>query len=277
MRVRRAYRQLKYFHPDPATNDFSETKPRFRLNFPSDKVVLLLHGFSSSSNEFDLLIRKFERTGINYYAPQLTGFGLSDLDLLCRIKYNDWIRDAENAYKLLSSLFKEVVVAGHSAGGALALWLAEKYNLSDIYLTAPYALIKKNHRIFHLMTKSPVLFDLFKLFHPVVNKSRTSNSKATRRFVYDTVPLSAVKAVWDLTTSFNFSSLKGTRIWLYVGKRDNTVNETELLKLLDQHKINYILRSFMNSGHNVFEDNQKEEVAIQLLDDIQQKLNLNRE
>lgn len=245
-----------------------ETKPRLSLNHNSDTVILLLHGFSSSVHEFDGLIKKLDENKINYYAPILTGFGLADVDLLCRIKYQDWIRDTENAYQLLRSKYKNVLVAGHSAGGALSMWLASKYHLPAIFITSPYVQIKNGHTYIHKLTRSSLLFDLIKLFHPIVSKSKTKNNKGVKRFVFDAVPLAAVKAVWDLTEVIDFKDLNETDVCLFTSVKDNTVIEADLLDLFNRSGIKYKHRSYEASGHNILEDAEKEAVVQELAEDL---------
>ena len=44
------------------------------------------------------------------------------------------------------------------------------------------------------------------------------------------------------------------------GKKDVTVNVDRLLQYLDQHKTRYTPEGFVNSGYNIFEDYEKDNV-----------------
>ncbi len=268
LRIKRSLRQLEYFEADKLTGSFEETKPKFSLNKKSEFGVLLLHGFSSSVNEFSGLIKELEASSINYYAPGLTGFGINDVNQLCNVKYTDWLRDADNAYNILKSVNEKIVILGHSAGGALTLHIAARYNVPHIFLTAPYIIVNRKHKLFHTLFSIPVIYDLIKVINPVVSKSKTRNNHNKKRFVYDAVPIMAVKAVWDLAKSTDLGKLNKSELYLFTGKNDNTVYEEDLLDLFGKSKVKYSHKSYALSGHNILEDKEAESVVKDIMEKL---------
>jgi len=47
---------------------------------------------------------------------------------LANVKAEDWLQDAEKGFKQLRTEVEHVVIAGHSLGGTLALYLAQHYS-----------------------------------------------------------------------------------------------------------------------------------------------------
>jgi len=84
--------------------------------------VLVLHGFLGNLKTIDYQVQFFRTQSFLVEAPTLRGHNTvyTDLD---KVKFTDWIEDAESAYKNLSSKANKVFVFGLSMGGALALHL----------------------------------------------------------------------------------------------------------------------------------------------------------
>src|SRR5699024_6766476 len=103
---------LKIKQPQPFT---FEAGPR---------AVLLLHGFTGHTADVRMLGRFLEKEGYTTHAPIYRGHG-REPEALLEAGAQDWWEDVENAYKHLQDLgYKEIVVAGLSLGGILALKLA---------------------------------------------------------------------------------------------------------------------------------------------------------
>lgn len=92
--------------------------PRYR-----DVGVLLLHGFTSSTDTVDGLIPYLEKEGIPYERPVLRGHGTRYQDLR-GVQARDWYIDAQRALLALWPHVDRIVVVGLSMGGLVALELA---------------------------------------------------------------------------------------------------------------------------------------------------------
>ena len=85
--------------------------------------VLLLHGFAGTPPELRRLGEALARSGWRCHGPLLAGHGTTPEEL-DRTRWQDWARSAETALAELRTECDEVMVAGQSAGGSLALHLA---------------------------------------------------------------------------------------------------------------------------------------------------------
>ena len=88
--------------------------------------VLLLHGFTSSTDTVDGLIPFLEKRGIDYERPILRGHGTRYQELR-GVTARDWYVDAERALLDLKNRVDRVVVVGLSMGGLLALELGMRH------------------------------------------------------------------------------------------------------------------------------------------------------
>jgi carboxylesterase len=88
-----------------------------------DRGVLLLHGFAGTPPELRRLGEHLAANGYRCRAPMLAGHGTVPEEMLPTDR-RDWIRSAQTELDILASECEEVMVAGQSMGGALALHLA---------------------------------------------------------------------------------------------------------------------------------------------------------
>ena len=91
-----------------------------------DVGVLLLHGFTSSTDAVDGLLPLLEKEGIPYERPVLRGHGTRHQDLR-GVRARDWYVDAQRALLQLWPRVDRVVVVGLSMGGLVALELATRH------------------------------------------------------------------------------------------------------------------------------------------------------
>jgi carboxylesterase len=87
--------------------------------------ALVLHGFTGSPQSMRGLAEAFADAGFAVELPLLPGHGTSVEDM-AQTTWADWSQAAQTAHDELASRVDEVVVAGLSMGGTLALWLAAR-------------------------------------------------------------------------------------------------------------------------------------------------------
>jgi pimeloyl-ACP methyl ester carboxylesterase len=101
-----------------------ETRIAFRQSGSGEDVIVLVHGFLGSSNDFSGIITNLSEQH-TVIAVDLIGFGLSDKDLDLDYSKKNM---AEMVRKLvLSQDIDHYTVLGHSMGGEIALHLAHAY------------------------------------------------------------------------------------------------------------------------------------------------------
>jgi carboxylesterase len=85
--------------------------------------ALLIHGFASTPPELRRLGEVLADEGFRCYAPALPGHATTPQDLE-RTRWQDWAACVQDSFDDLASQCSNVVVAGQSMGGTLALHLA---------------------------------------------------------------------------------------------------------------------------------------------------------
>ena len=268
--------KISHFTPVPGEAGFAESKPRHfgGKKKPFRHAVLLLHGFSSSPMEFTNLIPRLEAADISYYAPLLTGYGLDDFRLLYQVQADDWRRDAALAYELLSSFADEVSVVGHSTGANLALYVASKYPVRRLILSAANLAPSEQDEKVKKMVNSTFLGALFRMAMPVVKKPvRRRNpergdtldpSTARKGFGYLAIPLQSVRALWKLQDETPVSGLKFNSMHYLYGLQDLSVNNQASVDILRENRNEFTIDAYSNSAHNILEDFEKEAVFTRI-------------
>jgi pimeloyl-ACP methyl ester carboxylesterase len=229
------YRNTSLFHaymsrftPVPEIGSFQEARSRAYSGGPrARRGVLLLHGYSASPQEFDLLCQKLQKAGIAYYAPQLTGFGDNDLGLLREVRAEDWMRDALNAYDTLAAFTDEVSVLGHSNGGALAVFVAEKRPVKHLILSGPNILPNKSDLFFKRLLNTwivgSLVQDLLPVFRKPIRPGRvidvdTLDPSAARRSFHDpALPTNSLRALWDVQDRVDITKARFADLTLLYG------------------------------------------------------------
>lgn len=121
-------------------------KPEPFLFEAGKRAVLLLHGFTSHSNDVRMMGRFLQKHGYTCYAPIYSGHGVPPEELL-KSSPADWWEDVQNAYNYLKELgYEEIAVGGLSLGGALSLKLGYSVPIKGIFpMCAPVRLRSRNY------------------------------------------------------------------------------------------------------------------------------------
>lgn len=88
--------------------------------------ALVLHGFTGCPQSMRPLGQAFAAAGFTVDLPRLPGHGTTVEDM-ANYAWRDWTAAVDDAYRALAAKTDGIVVAGLSMGGALTLWLAERY------------------------------------------------------------------------------------------------------------------------------------------------------
>lgn len=93
----------------------------------SEVGVLLLHGFTSTPNQFKELADFLCRKAFSVSVPLIAGHGTCPEDLIKSCP-EDWTASVKEAYFKLKKISKKIFIIGNSFGGNLGLWLAKELN-----------------------------------------------------------------------------------------------------------------------------------------------------
>jgi carboxylesterase len=100
-----------------------KTTPIF-INKNSDKGVLMIHGFTSTPDEFKELAVYLADKGFTVSAPFVAGHGTSPEDLI-KTNPEKWVDSVKESYLQLKEHTKKVFIIGNSFGSNLALDLVK--------------------------------------------------------------------------------------------------------------------------------------------------------
>ncbi len=92
----------------------------------SPEGALLVHGFGGSPLSMRRVARRLAARGFTVEAPLLPGHGTAVEDLV-PLGWGEWSSAVESAYARIRDRCPRVAVVGHSMGGTLACWLAERH------------------------------------------------------------------------------------------------------------------------------------------------------
>lgn len=246
-----------------------------------DHVVLILHGFSASPQEFQFLIPYLEENKINYHVPSLDGFGLDNTALLNQTRRQDWYRSCLAIYDTLSQTADKVSVIGHSMGAILAAYIASNRPVHGLILTAPGFYPIEAHKIHKLFLMIPVISFFYTILLPYVPKAfRKERGYASdtldpevvpQLFHYLAVPISSVREVFLMQNEVRIGEMSFDNLAIIYGRHEQTVDVERLFTELNTYKIRYKSYCMKNSAHNVLEDFDREEVCKLIIDILNAK------
>jgi len=101
----------------------------------SDKACVLIHGFTGSPMEIELIADHLKNKGFMVSTPTLAGHGtqINRMDM-SRFSWSDWVASAEAAIEELDENYEELYLVGFSMGGVIAAHLATKYHVKKLVL-----------------------------------------------------------------------------------------------------------------------------------------------
>ena len=165
----------------------------------SEHGVLLLHGFTATSDCMAYLAQQLNRAKFSVSAPLLAGHGTHYQDLE-KTSWQDWYQSAEVAFQELKARCKTVMVLGLSMGGLLAVHLCQRHRQAiraAALLATPLFLdgflIKA---LFPFIWKTP-LKHLYRYQSKVIVSIKDPYARK-HHLTYDKIPLASVAALLDL-------------------------------------------------------------------------------
>jgi len=119
----------------------------------TERVIVLIHGMTNCPRQYQQLAPLFFERGYNVLIPRMPGNGLRDRDThaLGSLSVADLQRFGHQIVDIAQGMGGHVTVAGISAGGTLAAWLAQTRR--DVHAAVPIA------PLFGLLPDLPILND----------------------------------------------------------------------------------------------------------------------
>ena len=265
---------MSKFSADDDLHMYDDARPALYFNRGNLKEgVLLLHGFSSSTEEFEYLLKEFQEKGISYYAPMLTGFGLTSFDLMYKVNAEDWLRDAVNAYDVLAGVVEKVNIIGHSTGSVLAAYVAQVREVKNIIQIGPNFFSTKADELSKKLICNNFIFTIVQWLFPITKKpvrpgrvtccDTLDPVSAQNGVHYQAISIKSVREMWELTEKVCLEKMRFEKLTLIYGENDITVNIKQLIDTLKAKEIRFNIFEIPNSAHNVLKDyGSKEAIKI---------------
>lgn len=146
----------------------------------TSKGCVLIHGFTGSPKEIELLAKYLELKGYDISTPTLAGHGENiDRRLMARFDWQDWVESAENAVKEMVGKHGEIYLIGFSMGGMIAAYLATKYPVKKLVLLSASVIYTNPTRFLKDMRRNPITKTQLKRY---IHKFRVTPINATINF-----------------------------------------------------------------------------------------------
>ena len=241
---------------------YPEAFPFFRDG--GSTAVLIIHGYLGSPYDVKYMAEKLFQNGYTVSVPRLPGHGTCRQDFINTGK-TEWLDEVYKNYKELEKKYSEVVIAGFSMGGLLAINAASTLKPERLILIAP-ALSNKRKFMFY---STPLL----KFFIKTLNKNCRikTNNKYEEYLKQEYWSKDWIKAVADIV----YLQLKAkkllktleSKILLLISESDNTVpvevSEIVRKKVDSKHLTE---KRVFKSRHMIFHSEEKENAVSFILE-----------
>lgn len=272
---------LSKFEPIEKIGAFDVSRPR--QHFPGKKpyrhAVLILHGFTGSTQEVETLTDMLKETDVPFLAPMIPGFGVETAQVLKETSRKDWLRAAADNYDLLADLADEVSIVGHSLGGMIATSITKERKAKNLILCAPGLYSRPEDMPYKVMLSRRVLSFFYERLIPYLPKpirpgrltasDTLDEGRCHGVFQFLAVPVHAVAQVFRLQDETDILESQYDKLTIVYGTQDLTVAMEPLFERLDEAKKEYDAFKFEDSAHNVLEDRERVEACQAVIDVLQ--------
>lgn len=167
-----------------------EGAEEFFLAGNNSKGVLLIHGYTGTPAEMRLLGEHLQQEGYTVLGVRLPGHGTVPQELN-ETKWQDWYLEAERGFYRLQQCCREVMVAGLSMGGLLAMVVAAKLPVTKaVFMAAP---------IYVQDWRAPLLPFLKYFIHYLRKKKRNYFTAEKYNLAYNVMPVKPLSSLFALT------------------------------------------------------------------------------
>ena len=235
-----------YFHRGTVTallpaKEAGLLEPIKKEGNPQERVLLLLHGFSSSPAVYRHMLPMLSMYD-NILCPVLPGHGES-IEALSKVTAQDWVDCAMRHCETLLQTYSTVDVMGLSLGGLLAYHLSHHFPLNHLYLLAP---------ALYLHLNVPLMLRLARVLHAfglrrIRNHAGNLRSKTFSELAYRHVPIHTSIQILKLIQQVRFT-LPTCPVDLFLGRYDEVVDNFKVAQLFQnapQARIHWL----ENSAH----------------------------
>lgn len=222
------------------------------------KAIIIIHGFAGGTYDEEYLAHRLElRREFDVYTFTLSGH---DGLFKSNMKETEWIKSAEQMIEfLIENNYKTIYLVGHSMGGVIATYLANKYKevKKIVLVAAAFKFVgfkEENFNIIDSLKETPKII-----------KDYSKDEIITRLLK---MPIHAIKEFANLVKN-NEYNLKEIQIPTLIIQGNNDA-------LVPLETANYIYNTIPSKQknilvydgvtHDVFRSNKKEEITNEIID-----------
>jgi carboxylesterase len=157
----------------------------------SDTGVLMIHGFTSTADEFRELGLYLAAKGFTVSAPLVAGHGISPKAMI-KTCPADWTQSVKDAYFELKKKSKKIFIIGNSFGSNLALWLVKELeNEPAAIITLGAPIVLKYHKFILFRTYTHGL--LMRYYRKPPRLYRTDFTDMLDEVTYPLIPMKSLR------------------------------------------------------------------------------------
>ncbi len=235
----------------------------------SNVIVVFIHGFTESPNQFSYLTSLISKNGYSYLNLLLPGHGKTSKDFY-KSGYKKWNDYVEEQIKYLEKLYKNIILVGHSMGCLLAinLYLKNKYNIKGIFcINIPFN-IRVDFKTFLSATKIVLMPNSIKddFTNIIKNRTSVSNRKAFQYIFW--IPRYIDLFYLSYKIYFNIKNIKVPIIYLqsYYDGLVSIKSAIKIRKILKRYKMKKsIVIVLKESNHFTYSKKDEEIIKKSLL------------
>ena len=233
----------------------------YNFNLDSKLGIYLIQGFTSTTYEVKKLANHLAGQGYYVQANNLPGHGTTIED--CNLtSYHEWLSSVEKHIATMYTHCDQIIVAGVSMGGIIALHLGTLFHLNGIVAASPLLQFKSEFNV-RILTR---------LFHKIkksVSKDGAFQPDPTKVieqgfYGYTHYPLSALNEMRKMIDQVkpNLSKITSPTLLIH-----STVDYTTPIKnhqLIKDLLINSDLSTLIlnKAGHNIFDTNSDDQNLV---------------
>jgi len=248
---KRKYNQMKPFKVKEGA------KPYFIKK--GGTCCLLLHGYTSTPQEFKLLTEYLTKKNISVYTPLLKGHGTDPIDL-ANTNYKDWLNSSEEALEKVKKEYNKIILIGNSMGGNLAFLLKEDKKVKGIISLGTPIFFRWTLTI-RLITPFLYLFKEFQKKH--FTKEIRIILKENEREHYKYYPLNTISSLLKLMKlTKNILNKINKPILVMQSSKDITLSNKNALYIYNNIKCENKKLIFIPDSYHVFIIDKYRETAF---------------
>jgi len=270
---------LRDFTPETHLNRYKECQQiSYCAAEKREHIVILLHGFTTSPMDWEILANCLKQEKIDFHAPLIHGFGQIEHNLMLSLNKEDWFRQVVDTYDLFAQRYQHISIIGHSMGGMLACYLAQVRPVQELIISAPALFPQKQETFYARIVKNGMLTNIVSWLIPIIPKplrgtrkgpADTMDTESTYHyFQYLVAPIRLFITMLQSQLEINLDKMQYQNLTLMYGEHDITVENHEIEAFFEKINIPFQSFCFNQSAHNIFVDFDREtinQLIVQLL------------